>query len=92
MSLIEIFDLDVLRVTDVENALRAIDGVKTASALRDDRPYVVVECPTEADALRVHNVVAAIDPGALIVPTAEAPGPDSGVVAAVGVAQASLEV
>ena len=74
MWLIQIFDLDVRRLGDVEEALRAIEGVGVASALRDEQPYVVADCPTDADAVRVQNVVSEIDPAAIVVHTAEGAG------------------
>ena len=74
MWLIQIFDLQAEDLRDVEDAVRAIEGVSAASALRDDQPYVVVECPTEGDAIRVQNAVGAIDRDAIVVTTTEDAG------------------
>ena len=75
MWLIQIFDLDVEGLRQVEDAIRAMDGVAMASALRDGQPYVVVDCPTQSDAMRVQNTVAAVDPTAIVVTTTEGADP-----------------
>lgn len=69
--LIEIYDLDAGGLQQVEDAIRAMEDVTAASALRGDQPYVVVESPTQSDAIRVQNAVAAIDPAAIVVTTTE---------------------
>ena len=53
MWLIQIFALHAEDLKQVEASIRAVDGVKRASALRDGQPYVVAECPTERDASRI---------------------------------------
>jgi hypothetical protein len=45
-----------------------------ASALRAGQPYVVVECPTQGDAIRVQDTVTAVDPAAIVVCTTEGAG------------------
>ena len=75
MWLIEIFDLQTEALPQVERAIRAMDGVTAASAIRADQPYIVAECPTEAYAIRVQNAVAAIDPAAIVVSTTEGADP-----------------
>ena len=74
MWLIEIFDLDAGRLRQVENAIRVMEGVTLASALRDGQPYVVVGCPNQSDAMRVQHTVAAVDPAAIVVITTEGAG------------------
>jgi hypothetical protein len=69
MWLIQIFDLHAEDLRQVEDSIRAMDGVGMVSALRDGRPYVVAECPTERDAIRVQEAVAAVDPTAIVVTT-----------------------
>ena len=69
--LMEIYDLDAGGLQQVEDAVRALEGVTAASALRGDQPYAVVECPTQSDAIRVQIAVAAIDPAAIVVTTTE---------------------
>ena len=64
--LIEIYDLDAGGLAHVENAIRVIEGVTVASALRDGQPYVVVGCRTQSDAMRVQRSVAAVDPAAIV--------------------------
>ena len=69
MWLIQVFDLHSEDLRKVEDSIRAMEGVTMASALRDGQPYVVADCPTEGDAIRVQNAVAAIDPVAIVVTT-----------------------
>lgn len=73
MWLSQIFDLDTSALGPAEDAIRAMDGVKMVSALRDGQPYIVVECPTEGDAVRVQNAVALVDPAAIVVTSIEDP-------------------
>jgi hypothetical protein len=72
--LIEIHDLDAEDLARVENAIRVMEGVKSASALRDGKPYVVVECLTQSDAMRVQHNVAAVAPAAIVFYTSEGAG------------------
>jgi hypothetical protein len=74
MWLIQIFDLHAESLHQVEAAIRAMDGVTMASALRDGQPYVVAECPTEGDAIRVQDAVAAVDAAAIVVTTTDSAG------------------
>lgn len=74
MWLIQIFDLHPESLQQVEDAIRAMDGVGLASAVRDGQPYVVVECPTQGDAIRVQSAVAAADPAAIVVSTTDGAG------------------
>lgn len=74
MWLIQVFDLQAEGLRDVEDSVRAMDGVAMASALRDGQPYVVVECPTQGDAIRVQDAVTAVDPAAIVVCTTEGAG------------------
>lgn len=71
MWLVQIFDLHAQNLQQVEDAIRAIGGVGMVSALRDDQPYVVAQCPTQDDAMRVQHAVAAVDPGAIAVYTSD---------------------
>ena len=74
MWLIQIFDLHSEDLRQVEHAIRAIEGVTMASALRDNQPYVVAECPTQDDAIGVQHAVAAVDAAAIVVTTADGGG------------------
>lgn len=74
MWLIQIFDLDAGQLGEVEEALRAVPGVRVASAFRDEQPYVVAECPTQSDAIVIQGVVARIDPTAIVVHTTAGAG------------------
>lgn len=74
MWLIQVFDLQAEGLRDVEDAVRAMDGVAMASALRAGQPYMVVECPTQGDAIRVQDAVTAVDPAAIVVCTTESAG------------------
>lgn len=74
MWLVQIFDLDAGHLSDVEEALRAMTGVRVASAFRDEQPYVVAECPTQRDAILAQEVVARIDPSAIVVHTTAGAG------------------
>ena len=74
MWLIQIFDLRAENLQPVEDAIRAMEGVTLVSALRDGQPYVVVECPTQKDAMRVQDAVVAVDPTAIVVSTTEGAG------------------
>jgi hypothetical protein len=76
MWMIQIFDLQAEGLREVEASVRAMDGVTMASALRGDQPYVVAECPTESDAIRVQVAVAAVDPAAIVVSTTEGADPE----------------
>jgi hypothetical protein len=69
MWMIEIFDLDAGRLREVENAIRVIEGVTLASAVRDGQPYVVAGCPSQSEAMRVQHTVAAVDPAAIVINT-----------------------
>lgn len=69
MWLVQVFDLDAGHLGEVEQALRAMTGVGVASAFRDEQPYVVAECPTQRDAILAQEVVARIDPNAIVVHT-----------------------
>jgi hypothetical protein len=74
MWLVQIFDLHAENLAQVEDAIRAIDGVGMASALRDEQPYVVAQCLTEDDAMRVQHALAAVDPDAIVVSTCDGIG------------------
>ena len=50
MWLIQIFDVEPDLLPMVETALRNIDGLAIATALRDQHAYIVVEAPDRADA------------------------------------------
>ena len=74
MWLIQVFDLHAEDLHQIEGAIRAMEGVTMVSALRDGQPYLVAECPTEGDAIRVQNAVAAVDSAAIVVTTADGVG------------------
>ena len=74
MWLIQIFDLHAENLREVEDAVRAMEGVTMVSALRDGQPYVVAECPTERDAIRVQDAVGSVDPTAIVVTTRDGAG------------------
>jgi hypothetical protein len=65
--LIEIYDLNAECLADVEGAIRVMEGVTLASALRDGQPYLVVGCRTEREAIRVQDTVADVDPAAILI-------------------------
>ncbi len=71
MWLLEIYDLDAEGLARVENAIRVMEGVTFASALRDGQPYVVVGCRTRSHALRVQQTVAVVAPAAIVFYTTE---------------------
>ena len=72
--LVEIYDLNAECLADVEGAIRVMEGVTLASALRDGQPYLVVGCRTESDAIRVQHTVADVDPAAIVIHTTEGVG------------------
>ena len=74
MWLIQIFDLHADSFGQVEDAIRAMDGVVMASGLHNDQPYVVAECSTEGDAMRIQHAVAAVEPSAVVVSTCDGAG------------------
>jgi hypothetical protein len=74
MWLIEIFDLNADALQEVEDAIRVMEGVTMASAIRDGQPYVVVGCPTEGAAVRVQHTVAEVDAAAIVVHTNDGAG------------------
>ena len=74
MWLVQIFDLDAGHLVEVEVALRAMEGVGVASGFRGEQPYVVAQCPKQSDAILVQEVVARVDPTAIVVHTTAGAG------------------
>ena len=71
MWLMQIFDVEPDLLQTVEAALRDIDGIAIATAMRDQHAYIVVEAPDQSDAMLVQNAVAFIDPTAIVIHTSE---------------------